>query len=178
MTRLYTCPCRVGKLMCKRINEEMDSHTTKIRRAFRRSVPFWQIFGNWRRSMWGSYSWLNTTRFYTSLVELKTLEVFMCMYMMVTSVPIKRWTLTLPKFNEPFGAQFLFERFLGINVGWCEGHTLGWGRQDSIHPRVEFETLGVFMCMYMVIMRINEEMDSHTTKIRQAIRRSVPSIYI
>ena len=31
--------------------------------------------------------------------------------------------------------------------------------------------------MYMVIMRINDEMDSHTTKIRQAIRRSVPFFF-
>jgi hypothetical protein len=37
----------------------------------------------------------------------------------------KRWTLTLPKFDEPFGARFHFERFLGTDVGRCEGHTLG-----------------------------------------------------
>jgi hypothetical protein len=37
----------------------------------------------------------------------------------------KRWTLTLPKFDEPFGVRFHFERFLGTDVGRCEGHTLG-----------------------------------------------------
>jgi hypothetical protein len=36
----------------------------------------------------------------------------MCMYMMVTSVPTKRWTLTLPKLDEPFGARFFFFFFL------------------------------------------------------------------
>ena len=45
-------------------------------------------------------------------IELKTLRAFMCMYMMVTSVPTKRWTLTLPKFNEPFGVRFHFEKIL------------------------------------------------------------------
>ena len=28
----------------KHTNEEMDSHTTKIRRAFRHLVPFWKFF--------------------------------------------------------------------------------------------------------------------------------------
>jgi hypothetical protein len=32
--------------------------------------------------------------------------------MMVTCVPTKRWTLTLPKLDEPFGARFHFENFL------------------------------------------------------------------
>jgi hypothetical protein len=31
-------------------------------------------------------------------------------YMMVTCVPTKRWTLTLPKFDEPFGIRFHFEK--------------------------------------------------------------------
>ena len=127
-------PCRVGNSWgfhvyvhdgYKRTNKKMDSHTTQIRRAFRRSIPFWKIFGNQCRSMWGSYFWLNTTRLYTSHVEFETLGVFMCMYMMVTSVPTKRWTLTLPKFDEPFGVRFHFERFLGTGVGQCEGHTFG-----------------------------------------------------
>ena len=34
-------------------------------------------------------------------------------YTMATSVSTKRWTLTLPKFDEPFGVWFHFERFLG-----------------------------------------------------------------
>ena len=58
-------------------------------------------------------------------IEFKTFRVFMCTYMMVTSIPTKRWTLTLPKFDESFGVRFRFERFLGTNVGRCKGHTLG-----------------------------------------------------
>ena len=58
-------------------------------------------------------------------IELKSLRAFMCMYMMVTSVPTKRWTLTLSKFDEPFGSRFHFERFLGTDVGRGEGHTFG-----------------------------------------------------
>jgi hypothetical protein len=50
-------------------------------------------------------------------VEFETLRVFMCMYMMISSVPTKRWTLTLPKFDEPFGVRFHFEGFLGTDVG-------------------------------------------------------------
>jgi hypothetical protein len=42
-------------------------------------------------------------------VELETLEAFM--YMMVTNASTKRLTLTLPKFDEPFGARFHFEKF-------------------------------------------------------------------
>jgi hypothetical protein len=44
----------------------------------------------------------------------------------------------------------------------------------TLYIPVEFETLGVFMCMYMTIMRINKEMDSHIIKIRRAFRLSVP----
>jgi hypothetical protein len=39
------------------------------------------------------------------------------LYTMATSVSTKRWTLTLPKFDEPFGVWFRFERFLGTDVG-------------------------------------------------------------
>ena len=65
-------------------------------------------------------------------MELETLRVYTCMYMMDTST--KRWTLTLPKFDEPFGIRFHFEKFLGTDVSWCEGCTLGWRQQDYIHP--------------------------------------------
>ena len=51
------------------------------------------------------------TTLYTSHVEFGTLRVYMRTYMMVTCVPTKRWTLTLPKFDEPFGARFHFEKF-------------------------------------------------------------------
>ena len=44
-------------------------------------------------------------------VELETLGAFMCMYMMVTDVSTKRWSLTLPKFDEPFSPWFHFEKF-------------------------------------------------------------------
>ena len=81
------------------------------------------------------------------------------MYTMATSVSTKRWILTLPKFDEPFGFWFHFERFLGIDVGRCEGHTFGWGRQDYVHDGYK---------------RINEKMDSHITKIRRAFWRSIP----
>ena len=47
------------------------------------------------------------------------------MYTMATNVSTKRWTLTLPKFDEPFGVRFHFERFLGTGVGRCEGRTFG-----------------------------------------------------
>ena len=46
-------------------------------------------------------------------VELETLRVFMCMYMMVTDASTKRWTLTVPKFDEPFDHWFHFEKFWG-----------------------------------------------------------------
>ena len=58
-------------------------------------------------------------------IELGTLRVLMYICMMVTSVPTKRWTLTLPKFDETFSVRFPFERFLGTDDGRCEGHTLG-----------------------------------------------------
>ena len=55
-------------------------------------------------------------------VELETLRVFM--YMMDKST--KRWALTLLKIDELFGIRFhFFEKFLGTDVSWCEGRTLG-----------------------------------------------------
>ena len=60
------------------------------------------------------------------------------MYTMATNVSTKRWTLTLPKFDEPFGVRFHFEKKkkFGNRVSRCEGHTLGWIRQDYVHvPR-------------------------------------------
>ena len=38
------------------------------------------------------------------------------MYTMVMDASIRRWTLTLPKFDEPFGQRFHFEKFLGEPV--------------------------------------------------------------
>jgi hypothetical protein len=66
----------------------------------------------------------------------------MTLYTMVTIVPTKRWTLTLPKIDEPFGVRFHFKRFffLGTDVGKCEGRTFGWTRLYT-RPHVELETL-------------------------------------
>ena len=58
-------------------------------------------------------------------IDLETLRVYMYVYTMVIGTSTKRWTLTLPKFDEPFGPHFHFEIFLGTDVGRCEGHTLG-----------------------------------------------------
>jgi hypothetical protein len=44
-------------------------------------------------------------------IELETLGAFM--YMMGTNASTKRWTLTLPKFDEPFDTRFYFENFWG-----------------------------------------------------------------
>jgi hypothetical protein len=62
---------------------------------------------------------------YTSYVELETLGTFMCMYMMTMDASTRRWTLTSSKIDEPSGPRFHFEKFLGTDVGRCEGHTLG-----------------------------------------------------
>ena len=87
------------------------------------------------------------TTLYTSHVEFGTLRVFMRMYMMVTCVPTKRWTLTLPKFDEPFGVRFHFENF--------------WREPMSVNARVIL-LVGYDKTMYT---RINEKIDSHITKI-------------
>ena len=48
------------------------------------------------------------------------------MYTMATNVSTKRWTLTLPKFDEPFGIRFHFEKKkIGNRVNRCEGRTFG-----------------------------------------------------
>ena len=46
-------------------------------------------------------------------IELGTLRVYTCMYTMVMDTSTRRWTLTLPKFDEHFGPQFHFEKFWG-----------------------------------------------------------------
>ena len=104
------------------INEEIDFHTIKIDEPFGVWFHFWKIFGNQCRLVWRSYSWSNMTWLYTFHVEFETLRVFMRMYMMVTCVPTKRWTLTLPKFDEPFGVRFHFEKIL-----WRNRRRLMWG---------------------------------------------------
>jgi hypothetical protein len=44
-------------------------------------------------------------------IELGFLKVYIHMYTMVMDSSTKRWTFILPKFDEPFGARFYFERF-------------------------------------------------------------------
>ena len=81
-------------------------------------------------------------------IELETLGAFMCM--MVTSASMKRWTLTLPKFDEPFGARFHFENFWEpslVNVRVI----LLVEDDKTIYIPVKSETLGIFMCMYMMV---------------------------
>jgi hypothetical protein len=56
-------------------------------------------------------------------IELETLRVYTCTYTVDNSM--KKWTLTSLKIDEPFSLRFHFERFLGTDVGWCEGRTLG-----------------------------------------------------
>ena len=113
-------------------------------------------------------------------VELETLRAFMCMCMMVTDASARRWTLTLPKFDELFGPRFHFEKFLGNRHGWCEGRTLGWRRQDYIHPHVELETLVVLVvCTGMdniVILFLLSDNDTQT-KV-QIDRTWLDSIFI
>ena len=92
-----------------------------------------------------------------------------------TDASTKRWTFTLPKFDESFSIRFYFERFLRTDVSWYESHTLGWTWQNSIHPHVEFETLwGSHVYVHDGYKCTNEKINSHTTKIWRAFQRSVP----
>jgi hypothetical protein len=79
----------------KCINEKMDYHIlSKIRRAFRRSVPFLKIFE-------GPTS--------VGVIIVLLVEDDLTLYKMVTNVSTKRWTITsYPKFDEPFGVRFHF----------------------------------------------------------------------
>ena len=79
------------------INEEVNFCTTKIRRAFRRSVPFLKDF--WEPTLVGA-------KVVFLVGHDKTL------YTMATSISTKRWTLPLLKLDEPFDARFYFENFL------------------------------------------------------------------
>ncbi len=93
------------------INEELDFHTIKIRRAFRRSVPFLKDF---REPMSVGVKVIllvegNTVgKHLHPYIESRTLRVHTCMYTMVTDSSTKRWTFTLSNFDEPFGVWFHF----------------------------------------------------------------------
>jgi hypothetical protein len=66
------------------------------------------------------------------------------LYTMVTIVPTKRWTLTLPKINEPFGVRFHFERFFWKTMLVNARVVLLVGRRDSIHiPMQSWKLLGL-----------------------------------
>jgi hypothetical protein len=81
-------------------------------------------------------------------IKLETLGAFMCI--MVTSASTKRWTLTLPKFDEPFGARFHFENFWEPSS--VDVRVILLVEDDkTIYIPIESETLGVFMCMYMTV---------------------------
>ena len=63
------------RTMYTRVNEKIDSHITKIRRAFRRSVPFLKDF-------WEPMS--------VNVKVILLVEDDLTLYTMVTSVPTKR----------------------------------------------------------------------------------------
>jgi hypothetical protein len=83
-------------------------------------------------------------------IDLGTLRVYMYMYTMVIDTSTRRWALTLPKFDEPFGPRFHFENFFweltSVDVRLIllvEGDTMG----ECLHPYIDLETLRVYMYM-------------------------------
>jgi hypothetical protein len=67
-------------------------------------------------------------------IELETLGVFMCMYMMIIGISTKRWLSHYQNSMSLSALGSILKNFWGTDVGRCEGHTLGWRRQDYIHP--------------------------------------------
>ena len=88
-------------------------------------------------------------------IELGTFRVYTCMYTMVMDASTRRWTLTLPKFDEPLSPRFHFKKeknweLLSVNVRvilLVEGDTMG----EYLHPHIELETLRVSTCTYMMV---------------------------
>jgi chorismate-pyruvate lyase len=74
----------------------------------------------------------------------------MTLYIMATSVPTKRWTLTLPKIDEPFGVRFHFERFF-------------W-KSMSVNVRVVLLVEDDMTLYTMVTIAPTKRVDSHITK--------------
>ena len=128
------------------VNKEIGFHTTTNLSCLSALGSIFERFlGNRCQVVWKSYSWLNIMGGYLhSYTEFRTLRVRTCM-----DLSTKRWTFTLSKFDKPFGVRFHFERFLRIDIGWCEGHTLGWTWQDPIHNGYKY---------------INEKIGSHITE--------------
>ena len=95
MTKLDTSPCRVWNSWGshvhdghKRTNEKIDSHATKIWRAFRRSVLFWKFFRE--PVSVDARVILLVGHDKTRYIPCRVWNSRVLMYMMVTSVPTKR----------------------------------------------------------------------------------------
>ena len=131
--------------MYRLINEEMDFHTIKTRRAFRRSVPFWKIFENRCRLVWMTYSWFNMTGLYTQWLQAYQRKGRLS-HLIQSSTSLSAFGSILKDFWE-------------TDIGRCEGRTFGLIWHDSIHNGYK---------------HTNEKVDYHITKIRRAFRHSVP----
>ena len=95
-------PRKVGnsKWFYKCTNKKIDSHITKIWRAFRRSVPFfWKIFGNRCQLIRGSYFWLRTTWLYTQWSRVFQRKDRLSHYQKLTS--LSAFGFTLKDFWKP-----------------------------------------------------------------------------
>ena len=103
------------------VNEEMDSHIRlpKFGELFGSRFHF-ETQGNRHRSMWGSgwHGWISTSPHRVG----NSLGLHVC----------TRWTSQRGdglshhwKLTSLSALGSIFERFLGTDVGWCEGHTLG-----------------------------------------------------
>ena len=118
------------------VTEEVDSHTTKIQRAFRPSVLFWKIcLGNHHWFVWGSYSSLILTKQVTiyTLVQSWELLGFTHVCMRWASQRIDGlshyWKLT-----SLSALSSIFKNNLGTNICQCKGHTLGWRWHNGWMP--------------------------------------------
>ncbi len=113
--------------MCGLVNEEMGFRTIKILMSL---SAFGSILKNVLEPMSAGVKVIllgghdTTGEYLHPYTELGAPKVYVYMYTIDAST--KRWAFTLPKFDEPFGSRFYFERFLRTDVGWCEGRTLGW----------------------------------------------------
>jgi hypothetical protein len=85
-------------------------------------------------------------------IESGTLRAYACVY--TTDKSTKRWTLTSLKIDEPFGAQFHFEKFQGEPmlvdarvILLVEDNTMG----QHLHPYIESGTLRAYTRMYTMV---------------------------
>jgi hypothetical protein len=98
-----------------RTNEKIGSRITKNWRAFRRSVPFWKIF-------WKPMS-----------VDVRVVLLVGYDKTMYTCINEKIDSHIIEIRRAFRRSVSFFESFLGTDVGWCEGRTFGWVRQDYVH---------------------------------------------